>query len=149
MPRRTDDLSPELATQLLMLYARGQAATYGPAALSDHLARLQASSRTDRDQLPTPLEALEHFGGNVERLVLLANPTARLAISSPGARSRPTLLPGDHGRGSPKAGMQPATASSHEIFSGPPTNAVRVANRSSCTHACAARLAGQLGQPGG
>jgi hypothetical protein len=74
-PDRTGDLPPELATaQLLMLYARGQAARYAPANLATHLARLQGAGLTGRTQLPTPLEALDQFGGVVEGLMLLAHP---------------------------------------------------------------------------
>jgi hypothetical protein len=42
--------------------------------LATHLARLQATGLTDRAQFPTPLEALDHFGGVVEGLLLTAHP---------------------------------------------------------------------------
>jgi hypothetical protein len=57
-----------------MLYARGQATRYAPAPLATHLARLQGAGLTDRNQLPTPLEALDQFGGVVEGVLLLAHP---------------------------------------------------------------------------
>jgi hypothetical protein len=72
---RPGALPAQLATaQLLMLHARDRAAEAAPAPLFSHLARLQAGDLTDRTQLPTPLEALDHFGGVVEGLLLTAHP---------------------------------------------------------------------------
>jgi hypothetical protein len=72
---RTGELPPQLATaQLLMLHARGRAATLNPMVLSGYLLRLQATGLMDRGELPTPLEALEAFGGVVDGLLLYANP---------------------------------------------------------------------------
>jgi hypothetical protein len=59
--------------QLLMLHARGQAARYRPGNLSTYLTRLEALGRTGRDALPTPLEAVELFGGVVEGLMLFSD----------------------------------------------------------------------------
>ncbi len=59
---------------LLLLYARGQATRYAPATLAIHLARLQGAGLTDRTELPTPLQALDLYGGAVEGLLLLAYP---------------------------------------------------------------------------
>jgi hypothetical protein len=74
-PRRPGELPDALVTaQLLMLYARGRAAAFAPANLATHLARLQATGLKDRTQLPTPLQALDHFGGLVEGLLLTAHP---------------------------------------------------------------------------
>jgi hypothetical protein len=72
---RTGELPADLAiAQPLMLHARGAAANVSPAPLATHLARLQATGLTDRAQFPTPLEALDHFGGVVEGLLLTAHP---------------------------------------------------------------------------
>jgi hypothetical protein len=63
-----------LATaQPLMIHTRGCAAKYAPANLSSYLARLQATGIKDRAELPTALEALDHFGGVVEGLLLTAD----------------------------------------------------------------------------
>ncbi|HEX6497775.1 MAG TPA: hypothetical protein VF054_01935 [Micromonosporaceae bacterium] len=68
------ELPAALATvSLLMLHARGSTAV-SPASLDTYLARLQATGLTDRAQLPTPLEALDRFGGLVEGLLLAARP---------------------------------------------------------------------------
>ena len=69
-----DDFPADLiSTQLVMLHARGRAANVPGASLATHLARLQATGLTDRNKLPTPLEALDRFGGVVEGLLLAAN----------------------------------------------------------------------------
>jgi hypothetical protein len=69
------DLPDHLAAiQALMFYARGSAAARPPDPLHDVLGRLQATGLTDRTQVPTPLEALDHFGGTVEGLLLTADP---------------------------------------------------------------------------
>jgi hypothetical protein len=71
---RDEELPPALATaQLLILHARGRAVTFSPATLAVHLARLQSLGLTERSQLPTALEALDYFGGEVEGLLLTAD----------------------------------------------------------------------------
>jgi hypothetical protein len=78
-PWRINPIASELSNSLAanhlgMFYARGQAASHRPEPLCDVLGRLQATGRTDRDTLPTPLEALDGFGGSVEGLLLTAGP---------------------------------------------------------------------------
>jgi hypothetical protein len=60
--------------QTEQMYARGSAAQTARGSLVDVLGRLQATGLTRRDELPTPLELLETRGGNVEGLLLTANP---------------------------------------------------------------------------
>ncbi|MGC1215566.1 MAG: hypothetical protein WA890_30460 [Micromonospora sp.] len=75
---RAGDLPAALATvSLLMLHARGCAAYISSPSLATVLARLQATGLTDRTQLPTPLEALDQFGGVVEGLLLTADSDGR------------------------------------------------------------------------
>jgi hypothetical protein len=70
---RAGELPATIAgAQLLMLHARGHPAKVAPANLATHLTRLKATDLNSRDDLPTPLEALDHFGGHVEGLLLTA-----------------------------------------------------------------------------
>lgn len=93
----------------LMMFARGTAANgYGPPELWEVLGRLQATGLAYRDDLPTPMETLDAFGGYVEGLLVTADdngvpsddfawcvviyhpfglPLARIAIPASRARS--------------------------------------------------------------
>ncbi|GAB1639583.1 hypothetical protein [Krasilnikovia sp. MM14-A1259] len=78
LPPTTDPM-PDTLRALLgpMLYARGHAADTTTPTLEQVLFRLQGVGVTDRDLLPTPLEALHHFGGAVEGLLLTADADGR------------------------------------------------------------------------
>ncbi|MEU7906332.1 hypothetical protein [Actinoplanes sp. NPDC049118] len=78
LPPSSDPLPESLRAVLgPMLYARGHAADTAAPSLEKVLYRLQAAGVTDRDMLPTPLQALHHFGGAVEGLLLTADTDGR------------------------------------------------------------------------
>jgi hypothetical protein len=70
-PTRPRPIDAVATAHLLMLHARG--ITHAePEPLHDVLSRLQATD-LDRDDLPTPLETIDSFGGLVEGLLLVAD----------------------------------------------------------------------------
>jgi len=72
-PEPVDELAPDDVLRTLMLYARGRAAAGKAETLDTVLSRLHAAGHIDRDELPTPLQALGHFGGSVEGLIFTAD----------------------------------------------------------------------------
>jgi hypothetical protein len=78
-PTATDGPEPDISILTLMLYARGRAAHNHADTLARVLRRLHCVPDLDRRELPTPLQALSHYGGDVEGLILTADHQGRPA----------------------------------------------------------------------
>jgi hypothetical protein len=72
-PTAAEESPPSDAIRTLMLYARGRAARGQAETLATVLNRLHAAGPIDRTDLPTPLQAVSHYGGQVEGVILTAD----------------------------------------------------------------------------